>query len=227
MARVASTSRPGRPRTPPPAGRSVITWCRRAAPQRRAQQCTADGRTAFLRRLRDHRYQARCDRLRPYRTALTINHGHSLCINLASTRTRFRKGSHTMKKHLITGGAGFIGSTLAKSLLADGDDVTVVDNLETGSLENLDGARGHERFHFVEGDICDTRLMDELTSKADVVEHLAARIGLQIIIGQAHKTLQTNVKGTEIVLEAAAKYGCRTILASTSEVYGLTERIPS
>jgi len=132
-----------------------------------------------------------------------------------------------MKKHLITGGAGFIGSTLAKSLLADGDDVTVVDNLETGSLENLDGARGHERFHFVEGDICDTRLMDELTSKADVVEHLAARIGLQIIIGQAHKTLQTNVKGTEIVLEAAAKYGCRTILASTSEVYGLTERIPS
>jgi UDP-glucose 4-epimerase len=132
-----------------------------------------------------------------------------------------------MKKHLITGGAGFIGSTLAKSLIAKGEDVTVLDNLETGNLENLEGVLGHERFHFVKGDICDARLVDELTSKADVVEHLAARIGLQIIIGFAHKTLETNVKGTEIVLEAAAKYGRRTILASTSEVYGLTERIPS
>ncbi len=132
-----------------------------------------------------------------------------------------------MSSFLVTGGAGFIGSNLIDALLARGDAVVALDDLSQGSLENLSGAVNHPRFRFVEGDIRDAALVEHLVGDVDVVIHLAARIGLKLIVASALKTLETNVRGTEVVLEAAARHGRRPLVASTSEVYGLTTRIPS
>lgn len=132
-----------------------------------------------------------------------------------------------MSRVLITGGAGFIGSNLADALLARGDAVCVLDNLESGSLDNLHAAMAFEHFRFVEGDITDPILVDTLVRGCDIVVHLAARIGLKLVITSPLDTIRTNVKGTEIVLDAAARYKRRTLLASTSEVYGLATHIPS
>jgi UDP-glucose 4-epimerase len=132
-----------------------------------------------------------------------------------------------MRRVLITGGAGFIGSHLTDVLLSRGDAVVAIDTLETGSRENLWRAHGNERFRLTLGDVRDERLMDRLVAECDAVVHLAARIGLKIVIESPAKTLETNVGGTESVLDAAARHQRRTIVASTSEVYGLSTRIPS
>jgi len=127
---------------------------------------------------------------------------------------------------LITGGAGFIGSHLAERLLKNGDEVIIIDNLSTGRLENIQGFGRHERLEFVRGDIRDSTLVQLLTSRCDVVFHLAAAVGVQLIADDPVHTIVTNIGGTEVVLEAANKFGRRVLLASSSEVYGKSENVP-
>lgn len=123
-------------------------------------------------------------------------------------------------KILITGGAGFIGSHLAERLIADGRHVDILDNLSTGSLENLTSVLNHERLEFIEGSVLDRTLIDRLVHGADLVVHLAAAVGVRYILDQPLESLKTNVGGTEAVLAAAARHGRKILVASTSEVYG-------
>ena len=129
-------------------------------------------------------------------------------------------------KALVTGGAGFIGSHLSERLLKDGDEVVVLDNLSTGRLENISSVREHPRFRFVEGDIRDRELMLVLADRTDVIFHLAAAVGVQLIADDPVRTIETNIAGTQTVLEAANKFGRRILIASSSEVYGKSEDIP-
>ena len=123
---------------------------------------------------------------------------------------------------LITGGAGFIGSHLAERALRDGWQVRVLDNLSTGRRENL----ADLEVDFVEGDICDERLVREVTQGCDLVCHLAAVVGVPVVLKDVLGALRSNVRGTEVVLEAAAELGVRVCLASSSEVYGTSDRLP-
>jgi len=132
-----------------------------------------------------------------------------------------------MSRVLITGGAGFIGSTLGDALLARGDEVTVIDNLSTGTLANLGHALGRASFTLIEGDIRDAGLVERAMAGHDAVVHLAARIGLRLVMESPVETIESNARGTEVVLKAATRHGRRTIVASTSEVYGLATRHPS
>ncbi|MCK4752694.1 MAG: GDP-mannose 4,6-dehydratase [Planctomycetes bacterium] len=127
---------------------------------------------------------------------------------------------------LVTGGAGFIGSHLCERLIADGHEVIVVDNLSTGSLKNIEGFEGNSRFDFVEGDICDVGLMEGVVERSDVIFHLAAAVGVQLIADSPVHTIETNIGGTEVMLDAANKFGKRILLASSSEVYGKNESVP-
>ena len=129
-------------------------------------------------------------------------------------------------KVLITGGAGFIGSHLAERLLGQKVKVTAVDNLSTGSLANIAGFAKKAGFKFVEGDICDAELMDMLIAECDAVYHLAAAVGVQLIVDRPVHTIETNIGGTEVVLNSANKFGKRILIASTSEVYGKSDAIP-
>lgn len=129
-------------------------------------------------------------------------------------------------KALVTGGAGFIGSHLVERLLAGEDEVSVVDNLSTGSLENIKGFEKLEGFDFVEGDIRDVELMIRMAERSDVIFHLAAAVGVQLIADNPVHTIETNIGGTETVLEAANKFGVKTLIASSSEVYGKSEAVP-
>lgn len=129
-----------------------------------------------------------------------------------------------MKKFLITGGAGFIGSYLTEALLAQGNAVTVADNFSTGSRENLAAVEGNPSLRIVELDITqDGSMLDELVAECDVLIHLAAAVGVEMVVNDPIHTLSTNVKGTENVLGPAARYKKRTIVASTSEVYGKSD----
>lgn len=123
-------------------------------------------------------------------------------------------------RYLITGGAGFIGSHLAERLLGDGHTVYVIDDLSTGNVENLDAIRGHERFHLTLGSIFDERLVAEMVDRADVVFHLAAAVGVKLVVQDPVSTIETNIHGTELVLRSAARKKKKVFLASTSEVYG-------
>lgn len=123
-------------------------------------------------------------------------------------------------KTAITGGAGFIGSHLTEYLLAAGDEVAVLDDLSTGSLENLRGVMDHPRFRFVEGTILDRSAVDSVISGADRVFHLAAAVGVKLIVEDPLASLRTNIHGTEVVLDSTLAAGAVLLLASTSEVYG-------
>lgn len=123
-------------------------------------------------------------------------------------------------RSLITGGAGFIGSHLAEFLIERGEEVVVVDDLSTGRLENLDRISGHPGFSFTEGNIRDEELMAALVSGVDRVFHLAAAVGVMLIIERPVHTIETNIQGTEIVLRCAAKHGLPVLVASSSEVCG-------
>ena len=124
-------------------------------------------------------------------------------------------------KVLVTGGAGFIGSHLAGSLLAKKAKVTVIDNLSTGSVENIKSLKGKANFHFHINDVTNEKVMKRLVKKADVVFHLAAAVGVKYILDNPLDSIKTNVKGTEIVLEMANSFGKKKVfLASTSEIYG-------
>lgn len=129
-------------------------------------------------------------------------------------------GSRTGLSYLVTGGSGFIGSHLAEALLARGDSVVVLDNLSTGRKANLDPARRHPRLRFVHGSVLDELVVDELTNKCDVVVHLAGAVGVKLIVEQPLRSLTTNIRGSEIVIEAAHRYRRKLLLASTSEIYG-------
>lgn len=129
-------------------------------------------------------------------------------------------------KALITGGAGFIGSHLAERLLELGQDVILLDNLSTGRLENISSCRSHEGLQFVKGDVRDASLVQLVTAQCDVVYHLAAAVGVQLIADDPVRTIETNIGGTETVLEAANKFGRKVFIASSSEVYGKSENIP-
>lgn len=127
---------------------------------------------------------------------------------------------------LITGGAGFIGSHLADAFINAGAIVHVIDNLSTGSIDNIQHLLINTRFHFVRADITDKIVLDRIASQANVIIHLAAAVGVQLIMDYPVQTIETNVIGTEMVLKAALRYGCRVLIASTSEVYGKGIKIP-
>jgi len=129
-------------------------------------------------------------------------------------------------KALVTGGAGFIGSHLAQRLVRDGNNVVVVDNLSTGNLANIAALEGKFNFEFVKGDIGNAGLMESLAGRCETVFHLAAAVGVQLIADSPVHTIETNIAGTQVVLEAANKFKSRIFLASTSEVYGKSEAVP-
>ncbi|MDI9385634.1 MAG: GDP-mannose 4,6-dehydratase [Verrucomicrobiota bacterium] len=127
---------------------------------------------------------------------------------------------------LITGGAGFIGSHLAERMMGNGWKVTVVDDLSTGSFSNLDGLRGRAGFEFIRETVRNEVSLTSLVDRCDVIIHLAAAVGVQLIVDRPVHTLETNIHGAEVVLHLASKFGRKVILASTSEVYGKSDRIP-
>ncbi len=129
-------------------------------------------------------------------------------------------------KLLITGGAGFIGSHLSEALLERGDEVYVLDDLSTGSIENIDPFKDHERFHYTIENVLNTPATAEHVDRVDVVVHLAAAVGVRLIVESPVHTIETNVHGTETVLRVANKKKKKVILASTSEVYGKSTDIP-
>ena len=123
-------------------------------------------------------------------------------------------------KVLVTGGAGFIGSHLAEKLLDLGHEVFVIDNLWTGKLDNIKAIQNHQRFHLVVDTILNESVMNELIFKVDHVYHLAAAVGVKNIMGHPVETLETNVKGTEVVLRLANRFKKKVFIAYTSEIYG-------
>ena len=123
-------------------------------------------------------------------------------------------------KVLITGGAGFIGSHLAEALLAQGHGVTVLDDLSTGRLENLAHLDGNPGLRVVVGTILDERLVDKLAEQTDMIFHLAAAVGVELIVNEPFRSLTTNIRGSEIVLEMAYRYQRKVLITSTSEIYG-------
>jgi UDP-glucose 4-epimerase len=129
-------------------------------------------------------------------------------------------------KVLITGGAGFIGSHLAEQHLDRGDDVYIIDDLSTGSMENIRRIKGQRNFHYYLDSVTNHHLMAELVDLCDAVYHLAASVGVRLIVESPVKTIETNVRGTEVVLHHAAKKRKRILIASTSEVYGKRDRVP-
>jgi UDP-glucose 4-epimerase len=127
---------------------------------------------------------------------------------------------------LLTGGAGFVGSHLAELLLDDGHKVIVIDDLSTGSIENITHLKGKPGFEYVIDSVMNESLTAELVDRADVVFHLAAAVGVKLIVEEPVRTIETNVHGTEIVLRHAAKKGRLTMVFSTSEVYGKSTDVP-
>ena len=127
-------------------------------------------------------------------------------------------------KFLITGGAGFIGSHLAEKLIARGDHVVILDNLSTGSANNLSGIK--EKIKFEEGNILDKAVVDKLVAESDYVVHLAAALGVFNIVNKPLESLKTNLQGSEIVLEACNRYKKPVLVASTSEIYGKNDKVP-
>lgn len=134
--------------------------------------------------------------------------------------------SHKNKKILVTGGAGFIGSHLVEKLLQNGEEVFVIDNLSTGRLENIKHLEENRKFHFVKDSVLNESMMENLVAKADEIYHLAAAVGVRMILGKPLSSLLTNIKGAEIVLREAAKKKTKVLLVSSSEVCGKDEKVP-
>ncbi|MGO9462745.1 MAG: GDP-mannose 4,6-dehydratase [Isosphaeraceae bacterium] len=127
---------------------------------------------------------------------------------------------------LITGGAGFIGSHLADAYIARGDEVFVLDDLSTGSIDNIRHLRGNPRFQYTIESVHHGPTVAELVDQCDVVFHLAAAVGVRLIVESPVRTIETNVHGTEVVLAKANKKKKKVLIASTSEVYGLSDQVP-
>ncbi len=127
---------------------------------------------------------------------------------------------------LITGGAGFIGSHLAEAYLQRGDDVLVIDDLSTGTIENIRHLKNNPKFQYTIDSVHNQPVTAELVDQSDVIFHLAAAVGVKLIVESPVRTIETNVRGTEVVLELANKKKKRVLIASTSEVYGLSADVP-
>jgi UDP-glucose 4-epimerase len=127
---------------------------------------------------------------------------------------------------LITGGAGFIGSHLADAYLERGDEVFIIDDLSTGSIDNIQHLKKHPRFHYTIESVQNYAAVAELVDQCDVVFHLAAAVGVKLIVESPVRTIETNVRGTEVVLSVANKKKKKVLIASTSEVYGLSDQVP-
>jgi len=127
---------------------------------------------------------------------------------------------------LITGGAGFIGSHLSEALLERGDDVYVLDDLSTGSIDNISHLKSQPRFHYTIDSVTNEPLLAEMLDRCDTVVHLAAAVGVKLIVEQPVRTIETNVHGTEVVLKHANKKKKLVLIASTSEVYGKSASVP-
>lgn len=130
------------------------------------------------------------------------------------------------KTILITGGAGFIGSHLAEKLLKNGEKVFIIDNLSTGSLENIAHLKKNKNFHFIKGTILNVKKIEKLVKKVNQVYHLAAAVGVKTIIDKPLESFLLNIRGTEIILDAAVKYKVPVLITSTSEIYGKNENLP-
>jgi nucleoside-diphosphate-sugar epimerase len=129
-------------------------------------------------------------------------------------------GGITQARYLVTGGAGFIGSYLVNALLERGDAVVALDNLTTGRLTNLDEAGRSPDFRFVQGSVLDELMVDELVHQCDVVIHMAAAVGVRLVMEQPLKSLTTNIRGSQVVMDAAHRYRRKILMTSTSEIYG-------
>ncbi|MBV8207540.1 MAG: GDP-mannose 4,6-dehydratase [Acidobacteria bacterium] len=129
-------------------------------------------------------------------------------------------------RSLITGGAGFIGSHLSEALLARGEEVYVLDNLSTGSIVNIDHLKSRPGYHYVLDSVHNNSVVAEMVDRCDIVYHLAAAVGVKLIVEDPVNTIETNVHGTETVLQNASKKGKKVLIASTSEVYGKSEQFP-
>jgi UDP-glucose 4-epimerase len=127
---------------------------------------------------------------------------------------------------LVTGGAGFIGSHLAEHWINQGHEVWAIDDLSTGSVENISAIRNHPRFHFQAGDVMERSPLAELVDRCDVIYHLAAAVGVKLVVESPVRTIQTNVGATEVLLELASKKRKLVVVASTSEVYGKSSKVP-
>lgn len=127
---------------------------------------------------------------------------------------------------LVTGGAGFIGSHLVDALMEEGHEVTVIDNLFTGKIANIAHQLDSDRFHFVNDSILNTATLERLVRQADLVFHLAAVVGVKYVVEDPLQAIIVNVRGTENMLELAFKYWVRTVIASSSEVYGKSTAVP-
>ncbi len=126
---------------------------------------------------------------------------------------------------LVTGGAGFIGSHLVERLLADGKSVTVIDDCSTGSLENLGAVLAHPRLRIVQSKVSECGELTDLASQSECIYHLAAAVGVELVVKSPVRTIETNLQETEAILEAASKRGAPVLLASTSEVYGKSQKL--
>ncbi len=129
-------------------------------------------------------------------------------------------------KVFITGGAGFIGSHLAERLIAAGHGVQILDDLSTGQMSNLDTVIGKPGFEYRVGSVTDAPLVGEMVDRCDITVHLAAAVGVRLIVEQPVRTIETNVHGTEVVLGAVARKQKLVVIASTSEVYGKSAKVP-
>jgi UDP-glucose 4-epimerase len=134
-------------------------------------------------------------------------------------------GEYTMK-YLITGGAGFVGSHLSDELLRRGHEVSIIDDLSTGSIENIRHLKQNPKFHYVIDSITNKPLTAELVDASDVIYHLAAAVGVKLIVESPVRTIETNIQGTEILLSLANKKKKPIFVASTSEVYGKSDQFP-
>lgn len=134
--------------------------------------------------------------------------------------------NHSPELILVTGGCGFIGSHLCEALLANGHRVSVIDDLSTGSLDNIEHLRSNPNFSLTIGSVLDSPDLNRLVGSSDVIFHLAAAVGVELIIQDPARVIETNILGTIAVLKAAARHRCLTVLASTSEIYGKSNAMP-
>jgi UDP-glucose 4-epimerase len=144
----------------------------------------------------------------------------------AQLMTTCNPGRSGASKALITGGAGFIGSHLAEALLARGSEVTVIDNLSTGEFDNIAHLTEHPRFRFAIDTITNEVVMDRLVSECTVIFHLAAAVGVELIVQDPVHVIETNVLGSHVVLKIANRYRRKVLIASTSEIYGKNTHVP-
>jgi UDP-glucose 4-epimerase len=136
------------------------------------------------------------------------------------------KSQHMSNRYLITGGAGFIGSHLSERLIAEGHQVTVLDDLSTGRLENIRSLVGHPQFRFIRDSVEHERTVELAVNSCDYIFHIAAVVGVQLIMNEPVRTIRSIIHGTEVLLEAAHRYGRPVLITSSSEVYGKGTRVP-